>query len=90
MWFNYSNSGYFKVTVAIDNKTTYVYEYTSRLLGTHFNILGEMPFTTGAFRFPIQAKNENCTITLETDTPLPIALVGAGWIGNYQRRTRLY
>ena len=90
MWFNYSNSGYFKVTVAIDNKTTYVYEYTSRLLGTHFNILGEMPFTTGSFRFPIQAKNENCTIALETDTPLPIALVGAGWIGNYQRRTRLY
>ena len=90
MWFNYSNSGYFKVTVDIDNKTTYVYEYTSRLLGTHFNILGEMPFTTGSFRFPIQAKNENCTITLETDTPLPIALVGAGWIGNYQRRTRLY
>ncbi len=90
MWFNYSDSGYFKVTVDIDNKTTYVYEYTSRLLGTHFNILGEMPFTTGSFRFPIQAKNENCTITLETDTPLPIALVGAGWIGNYQRRTRLY
>lgn len=90
MWFNYSDSGYFKVSVDIANKTTYVYEYTSRLLGTHFNILGEMPFTTGSFRFPIQSKNENCTITLETDTPLPVALVGAGWIANYQRRTRLY
>lgn len=90
MWFNYSDSGYFKVTIDIKDKTAYEYVYTSRLLGTRFNILGAMPFTTGSFRFPIQGKNENCTISLETDAPLPVALVGAGWVGNYQRRTTLY
>lgn len=90
MWFNYADSGYFKVTVDIKDKHAYVYEYTSRLLGTRFNILGAMPFTTGSFKFPIQAKNENVNIRLETDTPLPVSLVGAGWIGNYQRRTRLF
>lgn len=90
MWFNYSDSGYFKVTVDIEDKKTYNYIYTSRLLGTRFNILGEMPFTTGSFRFPIQSKNDNCAISLETDAPLPVALVGAGWTGNYQRRSRLY
>lgn len=90
MWFNYADSGYFKVTVDIKDKQAYVYEYTSRLLGTHFNILGAMPFTTGSFKFPIQAKNENVNICLETDSPLPVSLVGAGWIGNYQRRTRLF
>lgn len=90
MWFNYADSGYFKVTVDIKDKQPYVYEYTSRLLGTRFNILGAMPFTTGSFKFPIQAKNENVNIRLETDTPLPVSLVGAGWIGNYQRRTRLF
>lgn len=90
MWFNYADSGYFKVTVDIKDKQPYVYEYTSRLLGTHFNILGAMPCTTGSFKFPIQAKNENVNIRLETDTPLPVSLVGAGWIGNYQRRTRLF
>lgn len=90
MWFNYADSGYFKVTVDIKDKQAYVYEYTSRLLGTRFNILGAMPFTTGSFKFPIQAKNENVNIRLETDTPLPVSLVGAGWIGNYQRRTRLF
>ena len=90
MWFNYADSGYFKITVDIKDKQAYVYEYTSRLLGTRFNILGAMPFTTGSFKFPIQAKNENVTICLETDTPLPVSLVGAGWIGNYQRRTRLF
>lgn len=90
MWFNYADSGYFKVTVDIKDKQAYVYEYTSRLLGTRFNILGAMPFTTGSFKFPVQAKNENVNICLETDTPLPVSLVGAGWIGNYQRRTRLF
>lgn len=90
MWFNYADSGYFKVTVDIKDKQAYVYEHTSRLLGTRFNILGAMPFTTGSFKFPIQAKNENVNICLETDTPLPVSLVGAGWIGNYQRRTRLF
>ena len=90
MWFNYAYSGYFKITVDIKDKQAYVYEYTSRLLGTRFNILGAMPFTTGSFKFPIQAKNENVNICLETDTPLPVSLVGAGWIGNYQRRTRLF
>ena len=90
MWFNYADSGYFKVTVDIKDKQPYVYEYTSRLLGTRFNILGAMPFTTGSFKFPIQAKNENVNIRLEADTPLPVSLVGAGWIGNYQRRTRLF
>lgn len=90
MWFNYADSGYFKVTVDIKDKHAYVYEYTSRLLGTRFNILGAMPFTTGSFKFPIQAKNENVNICLETDTPLPVSLIGAGWIGNYQRRTRLF
>lgn len=90
MWFNYADSGYFKITVDIKDKQAYVYEYTSRLLGTRFNILGAMPFTTGSFKFPIQAKNENVNICLETDTPLPVSLVGAGWIGNYQRRTRLF
>lgn len=90
MWFNYADSGYFKVTVDIKDKQPYVYEYTFRLLGTRFNILGAMPFTTGSFKFPIQAKNENVNIRLETDTPLPVSLVGAGWIGNYQRRTRLF
>lgn len=90
IWFNYADSGYFKVTVDIKDKQAYNYEYTSRLLGTRFNVLGAMPFTTGSFKVPIQAKTENVTICLETDAPLPVSLIGAGWIGNYQRRTRLF
>lgn len=84
-WFNYADSGYFKVTV-----NDYVYENTQRILGTPSATLGVMPFTTGTFRFPLQSENTQCTITAETDAPLPVSLIGAGWIGNYVRRSQLY
>lgn len=89
-WFNYSNSGYFKVIVNMMDKDKYVYENTSRVLGTLNNTFGKMPFTTGSFKFPVQSLSTNCVISLETDAPLPISLIGAGWIGNYIRRSRLF
>lgn len=89
-WFNYSNSGYFKVIVNMMDKDKYVYENTSRVLGTLNNTFGKMSFTTGSFKFPVQSLSTNCVISLETDAPLPISLIGAGWIGNYIRRSRLF
>ena len=89
-WFNYSRSGGFIVSVEIPTKRTFIYEFTSRDLGTLTNILGEMNFNTGKFKFPIQSQNTECKISLYSDTPLPINIVGAGWVGNYVRRTRLY
>ena len=90
VWFNYSRSGGFIVSVDIPTKGTFTYEFTSRDLGTLNNILGEMNFNTGKFKFPVQSQNTECTISLHSDTPLPINIVGAGWVGNYVRRTRLY
>ena len=89
-WFNYSRSGGFVVSVSVPTKREYTYEFTSRDLGTLNNILGEMNFNTGKFKFPIQSQNTECTISLYSDTPLPLNIVGAGWVGNYVRRTRLY
>lgn len=89
-WFNYSESSYFKVIVKMLDKDQYVYENTSRLLGTMNNILGKMPFTTGTFKFPVASLSTNCSISVETDAPLPVSLIGAGWIGNYIRRSRLF
>ena len=90
-WFNYSRSGGFTVSVDIpQTKREFIYKFTSRDLGTLNNILGEMNFNTGKFKFPIQSQNTECKISLYSDTPLPINIVGAGWVGNYVRRTRLY
>lgn len=90
MWFSYADSGYFKVKVRVLDKEEYEYINSQRLLGTKQVQLNRIPFTTGQFKVPIQSLNTNCEIFLESDAPLPISLIGAGWIGNYIRRTQQY
>lgn len=90
LWFNYANSGYFKVKVEVFDKDTYEYTYTGRTLGTSDSILGKLMFSTGKFTVPIQSLNTNCKIIVESDAPAPLALIGAGWTGNYVRRTKQF
>ena len=90
LWFNYANSGYFKVKVEVFDKDTYEYTHTGRNLGTSNSILGKLMFSTGKFTVPIQSLNTNCKIIVESDAPAPLALIGAGWNGNYVRRTRQF
>lgn len=90
LWFNYANSGYFKVKVEVFNKDTYEYTHTGRTLGTSDSILGKLMFSTGKFTVPIQSLNTNCKIIVESDAPVPLALIGAGWTGNYVRRTKQF
>lgn len=87
-WFNYVNSGYFRVTVEHFGKQTYVYEMTGKIIGHESNILGEMPFESGKFRFPVQSDSTNCRIVIETTYPTQMAIIGAGWEGNYYRRSQ--
>lgn len=88
LWFNYANSGYFKVKVEVFDKDTYEYTHTGRSLGASDSILGKQMFSTGKFTVPIQSLNTNCKIIVESDAPAPLALIGAGWTGNYVRRTK--
>lgn len=90
LWFNYANSGYFRVKVEVFDKDTYEYTHTGRTLGTSDSILGKLMFSTGKFTVPIQSLNTNCKIIVESDAPAPLALIGAGWTGNYIRRTKQF
>lgn len=90
LWFNYANSGYFRVKVEVFDKDTYEYTHTGRTLGTSDSILGKLMFSTGKFTVPIQSLNTNCKIIVESDAPAPLALIGAGWTGNYVRRTKQF
>ena len=89
-WFNYADSGYFKVTVRTSDKEDYEYVNTQRFMGTTSARLDTMSFSSGKFRVPVYSLNTNCDIELESDTPTQVSLIGAGWVGNYVRRTRLY
>lgn len=90
LWINYADSGYFVVKVDVLDKDTYEYINTGRTLGTTDSTLGKLMFSTGKFTVPIQSLNTNCKISIESDAPAPVALIGAGWIGNYVRRTKQF
>ena len=90
LWINYADSGYFVVKVDVFDKDTYEYINTGRTLGTTDSTLGKLMFSTGKFTVPIQSLNTNCKISVESDAPAPMALIGAGWIGNYVRRTKQF
>lgn len=87
-WVNYEDTGYLKAVVEHFNKATYEYEMTARLLGSGKNKIGLTALETGQFKFPIQSISSNCAITIESDLPMPLALIGAGWEGLYYIRSR--
>ena len=76
--------------VAYANEDEFRSLFTSRILDLANNKLNTLPFNTDKFKVPVQSLNTNCTITVESDAPNPVALIGAGWIGDYYRSTKQY
>lgn len=87
-WVNYVDSGFFKATIEQYDKATYSYEMTARILGSGKNKFGVMPLETGVFKFPVQSLSTNCRISIESNYPVPVSIIGAGWEGNYYRRSQ--
>lgn len=85
-WVNYENCGYIKAIVECFDKETYEYVMTARLLGSGRNKIGLTELETGQFKFPVQSLSSNCSISIETELPMPVALIGAGWEGVYYKR----
>lgn len=85
-WVNYANCGYIKAIVECFGKETYEYVMTARLLGSGRNKIGLTALETGQFKFPVQSLSSNCSISIETELPMPVALIGAGWEGVYYKR----
>lgn len=84
----YDTTGYFKVDVTQDNGSVYTYIMNSRMLGTASAKLGDIQDDTGVFRFPIQAQNTSVTITITSDFPLPLALVGMSYECRFTTKVR--
>lgn len=69
MTIQFSNSAYFKAQVSIKNESTYEYVFTGETVGTA--VIGNTNISSGSFRVPIHSKNDNTTIKLINDSPLP-------------------
>lgn len=85
---NYDHTGYFKVVVAYLGGKSYEYAMTSKILGTSSSSLGKMMSETGQFDVPIHKKNDTVTISVVSDKPVPLSIVGLNWECMYTTKTR--
>jgi hypothetical protein len=85
----HSGSLAFSVEVTPQGRSTYTYTYSPRDLGTNSSITGSPPSgRDGVFPFSVLSKNDQVTIKLVNDTPLPCALLSIHWEALYTLRAQ--
>lgn len=85
-WVNYEDTGNF--TVEVNNQArTGVYQMTGKRTGVNTTVIGQVALGTGQFRFPLAGNAKRITVALSSSTPNPVSIIGAGWEGNYVRRS---
>ena len=75
----YDDTAGFAIDVTPAGRTTSTRFFNSLTFGDSSDLLGELSFDTGAFRFPIMAKNNNVTITFRNSQPFPSTLTTLEW-----------
>jgi hypothetical protein len=87
---SFTDTAYFTVGVTPDYGTTSTYTYTGKILGTDNATLGvdNLALNSGTFRFPIFAKSDRVSITLENNSPLPSKFVAAEFEALFNSRQR--
>lgn len=84
---SFADSGYFKVQVTPTNKTSSVYTYTGKQLGTSTARLGgSEPIASGTFRFPVFSKSAEVKIELINDSPFPSKFISTSFEALFQPR----
>ncbi|UTQ78174.1 tail tubular protein B [Aeromonas phage JELG-KS1] len=86
-WVNYEMSGNFVVEVSNQGRKSF-YQMTGNRLGSQELVIGRSNLDTGQFRYPVGGNAQNIEVTLYSDTPNPVSIIGGGWEGNYVRRSR--
>lgn len=85
---NYNNTGGFTVIVKNHRGKEYSYHMTTRQLGTPETLIGVVPSATGTFKVPLQMLNTSCSISIESDLPLPLSLIGYLWEATFVQKSR--
>ena len=79
-------SGYFKVLVIPEKRSTYEYIFNGTRIGTA--TIGEINLEETKFNVPVRARNTEVAVEVHNDSFLPCQLLNAEWEGFYQRRSR--
>jgi len=83
-------SGHFSVSVTPDGRDTQKNVFAAIVLDSGSDILGTLSLDSGGFRFPIHSKNDQVTVLLENDSPLPSNFVSIEWEADYTTQSSRY
>lgn len=86
-WLNYVDSGSFYVDVTNASRT-FTYAMTGKKLGTRDMVLGALNVSTGQYRFPAPGEANSISVSIRSDAPTPLNVVGCGWEGNFINRAQ--
>lgn len=86
--FDHTNTGLFSVKVTPDHRATYTYTYSGMAVGTITATIGRQTFPDGRFVVPVMSRNTQVSITIESDSPLPLSILGADWEAFFVKRSR--
>lgn len=85
---NYVNTGYLQVKVSYVGGSAYIYRMTSKILGESSSRLGKLLGSNGKFDIPVHKKNDTVTISVESDMPVPLSIIGLDWDCLYTTRVK--
>ena len=83
----YDDTAGFAVEVTPAGRQTTSRQFNSLAFGDSTDKLGVLAFDTGAFRFPIMAKNDRVTIAFKNAQPFPSTLTTIEWEGMVSPKT---
>jgi len=86
---DYSDTGHFTVEVTPLYRDSYNYVFNPTKLGAD-SVIGSLVLDSGSFRFPVQARHDEVSITIKSSSALPMKLLSAEFENFVHSRSRRY
>jgi len=87
-YIKFEDTGFFKVEVTPEFRTTSTHEFTGNLLGAASSTIGQINLETGTFRVPIMSRADRVNIDVKNSTFLPTQLSSAEYEAMFHMRSR--
>jgi hypothetical protein len=84
---DYENTGFFQVEVAPTDRDLKTYTMNGQIINDSSFTVGDTSIVTGTFSVPVQAQNTAYTLTIKSDSYLPMHVVAAEIESFYHRRS---
>ena len=83
----YANTGHFKVSVATKFRSSYEHIFNANILGAD-TLLGQLVLQDGTFQFPVYANVNDITVTITSESALPMQLLATEFESTVASRSR--